>query len=240
METQTTRFQNSLRIFSRRIFPTIMLICLLGLTAAPAGAQPQQSIPSRYTLSFVAQPSSGTVTIQQSVDLTARRQITSIRQADQSVHQFDFSYNEQGATLQVFLQRQPVLSVNFPASPTADPQITWLNGTTPDSLHQALFQDVQLLSQMRADRLSRVGIPIEAAYQAALETSDAVYGSAPNRFIRTTIYADSTLLVDPLVTFCSGYADDIYERCEATKPPVGAPCWSIRNYAYAQCILILS
>lgn len=237
METQTTRFQNSLRIFSRRIFPTIMLICLLGLTAAPAGAQPQQSIPSRYTLSFVAQPSSGTVTIQQSVDLTARRQITSIRQADQSVHQFDFSYSEQGANLLILIQRRPVLSVNFPASPTADPQITWLNGTTSDSLHQALFQDVQLLSQMRADRLSTIGMPVEFAYISALETSDAIFGSDPNRLTRTTINADPALMVDPLLVFCFDYADNIYQNCVRIGDK---RCTARFYYAFANCILVLS
>lgn len=240
METRTTRFQNTLRIFSRRAFPTIMLICLMGWTAVPVGARPQRSIPSQYTLSFVAQPGSGTVNIQQFVNLTARRQITSIRQADQSVHLFDFSYNEQGANLLISIQRQPVLSVSFPVSPTAAPQITWLNGMLPDSLHQALFQDVQLLSQMRAEKLSTVGLPIEVAYLWVFETTDAIYGSAPNRLIRTTINTNSALVADPLVTFCAGYAAERFALCLQTQHYRDTLCAALGVYEYNSCLLILS
>lgn len=240
MKIPATGARNLLRIIVRRVLPIFPLICLLVLTTAPMSAGPKQSIPPRYSLSFVAQQSTGNVVIQQSVDVASRNQTTFIRQADQSVHQFDFSYNEQGATLSVFLQRRPVLTVNFPASPNGAPQFTWLNGMTPDSLHETLFRDVQLLSQVRADGLSAVGIPIEAAYILAFETSDAIYGSAPNRFIRTTITPDSTLAVDPLVVFCAGYAANIFQNCLIQQKFDPSICTFAGFASYVDCLLTLS
>lgn len=239
MKTTVLLDRNSNRMFNRQAFLFAAMLCLLLLLTPPMWAQ-KQTVPMTYSFSFLAEQNGQKVYIQQESNLTARRMITRVFRANQQFNQFEYSYSKQGATLLATVQSQPVLLVEFPASLNEAAKVTWLNGATADTLHAVLFPDVQFLNQMREEKLSGIGLPVEAAYLIAFKNTDAFAVQSSTQIIRhSTNEAVAPLVADPLTQFCAEFGGEIFSICVANHPSDPENCGLAAAYAYADCILTL-